>query len=448
MNTESLGLSPIRDGRHSEAAPHIPTEYLYRLQRQIPVHLSDYTPDAPYMSKEEKKNYYEFLRDRLGIYRIRTEFRMNHMIREDGSFDEEVMRSYKESFIAMGEAGLEKPTLVLFTPAPWMYKLARENPKEFNALYKRFAEKSRDICQASGMEPEYVQVMNEVNFPAQTQLPLGHVVELIKITHEVFKEHNPAAEKPSIITTVYTNAQETPPKWKFMPKTLIEKVPFWMDWRGFVKDLVEEAGDNLDGIGFDGYSGSWDIPALPILGNKPFDAFGVVTSYEWAIQEKLFGILKGKKVLFTETGAPGISKESVFARFGYDRMIQALDHLLLKYQREGCDVNEILSGVGFHRGADFSSIGNKTPGIIDPLPWLLVRKDKDGRWVLTAAARRIKHLIGTRLNPHFQQEGKHVVYVGTSESSDSRRYLRDRYARRKPRSRRAEKFHPEEKSPQ
>lgn len=433
MTTESAGVNDF-DGSHlTETLPNFfpGLDALHRQARRIPVFLSDYLPDAMTMKPEDRTTYYTLLKDKLGFQFVRTEVRMGEMIKPDGSFDEEVFHVYGDSLRAMKEAGLDKPAIVLFSPAKWMHKLADENPEEFFTLYQRYAEKVRDLCGKVDVQPRYIQVFNELNFPMQTSLSLEQSVRLIEISHNVFKVENQAAEKPSIITTVYTNASEKPPRFPIVPKGIIGKIPFWNDWRAFVKELTAKVGDKLDGIGFDYYPGSWDTPAIRILGigRKPFDAFGVITPYHWIVDQKLRGILKDKDIFLSEIGVPGISRNSDFSRFGYDRIVQSLDHFLLSLQREGHDVNKIFSGIGFFRGADFTGVGNKAIGGLDAFPWVLIRKDENNEWTLTSAGRRLKHLIKSRLDTHVEEEGVERVFVGSSESRDGK-YLREKRARK------------------
>lgn len=261
MTTESAGEALLN------FSPRL--DVMHRQARHISVFLSDYLPDAMTMKSEDRTAYYTLLKDNLGVQFVRTEFRMGQMIKPDGSFDEEVLRLYGDSLHAMKEAGLDKPAIVLFSPDKWMYKLADENPEEFFKLYQRYAEKVRDLCAKTGVQPRYMQVFNELNFPMQTSLSLEQSVRLIEISYKVFKEENPIDVKPSVITTVYTNASEKLPRFPFISKGIIGKIPFWNDWRGFVTKLVDNVGDKLDGIGFDFYPGSWDTTLMqyfPVLG--------------------------------------------------------------------------------------------------------------------------------------------------------------------------------------
>lgn len=95
----------------------------------------------------------------------------------------------------------------------------------------------------------------------------------------------------------------------------------------------------------------------------------------------------------------------------------------------GHDVNAIFSGIGFFRGADFTAVGNKAIGGLDAFPWVLIRKDENNEWTLTSAGRRLKHLIGTRLDTHVAEGGVEKIFVGSSETRNDK-YLLERRARK------------------
>ncbi|MEW6586681.1 MAG: hypothetical protein AB1442_13880 [Nitrospirota bacterium] len=93
-------------------------------------------------------------------------------------------------------------------------------------------------------------------------------------------------------------------------------------------------------------------------------------------------------------------KKTKYQRFGYDRMIQGLGHFLLGLEKKGTKAHDIFAGISFFTGGDFPEVHTMAPFRIDFVPWTLVRRKKDGGFVLTAAGERLKYLIQTRIHPH------------------------------------------------
>jgi len=114
--------------------------------------------------------------------------------------------------------------------------------------------------------------------------------------------------------------------------------------------------------------------------------------------------LQGKNVQLAEIGMPDLPMNEDFARRGLDRMMQTLDHLFLKYQRQGYKAEDIFSAIGFFEGGNFPSIVAKYPGRIDVTPFTLIRENKKGQWEPTFAGKRIHDLITTRINPGIQSK--------------------------------------------
>lgn len=348
-----------------------------RFGRKIEPFITDYLPDDTSFGYGDRVKYYQRLKDTLGIASVRTEFRMKDMINTDGGWNETTALRYGDSLKAMKEAGLDSPTIVLFTPADWMYAQAKTNPQQFVDLYGRFAGRVAELCHQTTVAPSRVQVMNEVNTQFQTKVGFETTIALIQKTAELFKKDFPETK---IITTVLTEPVK--------------------DWREYTTKLLKSAGDNLDGIGFDYYPGSYEYPAnIPVIGKKPYEAFAGKTPYPWIAAEKQQGVLKGKEVILSEIGVPALSAESKFQRFGYDRIVQTLDHFFLNLERGGVPAHEVISAIGFFQGGRVEGVDTKVPGGVDFFPWTLMRRNKNGVFEPTNAGRRLKELIRTRINP-------------------------------------------------
>lgn len=348
-----------------------------RLSRKIEPFISDYLPDDASFCYHDRVKYYRSLKDTLGITSVRTEFRMKDLINTDSGWNELTASRYGDSLRAMKEAGLTPPTIVLFTPADWMYAQAKTNPQQFVDLYGRFAGRVAELCQQTGVAPSRVQVMNEVNTQFQTKIGFETTIALIQKTAEIFRGDFP---KTKIVTTVLTEPDK--------------------NWRVYTTKLLKSAGDNLDGIGFDYYPGTYEYPAnIPFIGKKPYEAFAGKTPYPWIASEKKHGILKEKEVIVAEIGVPALNAESKFQRFGYDRIVQTLDHFFLDLERGGVPAHEVISAIGFFQGGRVEGVDTKAPGGIDFFPWTIVRKNSSGVFEPTNAGRRLKDLIRTRINP-------------------------------------------------
>jgi hypothetical protein len=356
----------------TELIPTFNIEAARRVRRVEPF-VTDYLPDDKTLPYQKRVEYYRLFKDKLGISNVRTEFRMKQVINHDGSFNEDTLHSYEDSLKAMKEAGFANPSLVLFTPDKWMYTLAKSDPDKFVGLYKSYAERMMKICLDSGIRPERVQVLNEVNFNFQTKIDFPMVVRLIKETAGIVKPQFPETK---IITTVAAG------RWN-------------KDWQGFTKKLMSEAGIDLDGIGFDYYPGSlYEHPAgVPLVGKKPFEAFGMTTPYQWIAEQKVGGILKDKEVILAETGAMGLRRDSKHQRFGYDRILQSLDHFFLDLERKGKRAHDVISAVGFFAGGDIPTTDTKEPRAVGMTRWALMRQDKSGEWQLTSAGEKLHELI-------------------------------------------------------
>lgn len=348
-----------------------------RFARKIEPFITDYLPDDASFGYGDRVKYYQSLKDTLGIASVRTEFRMKDLINTDGGWNESTAARYSDSLRAMKEAGLDAPIIVLFTPADWMYARAKTNPQQFIDLYGRCAKGVAELCRQTNVVPSRVQVMNEVNTQFQTKVGFEITIALIQKTAEIFKNDFPETK---IITTVLTEPDK--------------------NWREYTTKLLKSAGDNLDGIGFDYYPGTYEYPAnIPFIGKKPYEAFAGKTPYPWIAAEKQQGVLKEKEVILAEIGVPALSAESKFQRFGYDRIVQTLDHFFLDLERDGVPAHEVFSAIGFFQGGRVEGVDTKAPGGIDFFPWTIVRKNNLGMFEPTNAGRRLKDLIRTRINP-------------------------------------------------
>jgi len=365
-----------------------------RHARKVEAFVTDYLPDDPTFSYEDRVEYYRKLKDHLGVSSLRTELRPKDMLDEEGNFVESTVKRYEDSLKAMKEAGVSMGVLVLFTPSKSQYELAKKNPEQFVYLYEKCAQKSAAMCLEAGVTPTRVQAMNEVNTSFQTKVGLETTIKLIQKTSEAFKAAFPEAK---IITTVLTAGAK--------------------DWQGFTRTLVEKAGASLDGVGFDYYPGTYENPAgVPIIGKKPYEAFAGTTPYRWIADEKLHGILRGKDVLLAEIGAPAVVPEDIpdapkiarnilaklrydyrHQRFGYDRILQTLDHFFLDAERKGVAAQNIFSAIGFFQGGRVQGVDTKAPWGIDFVPFTLLRKDAKGTFQPTEAGKHLSYLIQTRL---------------------------------------------------
>lgn len=352
----------------------------FRESRHILPFVSDYLPDQKNLPYEERVAYYKQLKEELGLHTVRTEFRMRHMMNEDGSFNKDVVDSYRSALLAMKEANLEPPIIYLFSPPKWFTELETKNPEEFRNKFKSYAVAVKEMYKQAGFQPSYIQVMSEINLPFHTPFSLKTMGDLLDISGEVFERGKGG---PKIMTTVHVSSTGESKNWK-----------------DSISRLMNAHGSKLDALGIDYYPGTYEYPAgIPIIGKKPFEAFGGKTPYEWISQQKESGILRGKDVIIAETGVPALTRESKFARFGYDRIVQSLDHFLLTQERKGIKGHEVFGAVGFFAGAEFPNVYTMVPGGLDFHPWTLLRKTKDGKWAPTNAGRRLKDLIETRLYP-------------------------------------------------
>lgn len=378
-------VSEIQEGFNIETA---------RRARKIEVFVTDYLPDDPSFGYTDRVAYYRSLKKTLGISSVRTEMRPKDMLDANGEFNEETIARYGDSLRAMKEAGLSPPTLVLFTSSKEQKEIAKRNPSEFVKLYGTCAQRMASLCTETGVAPARVQVMNEVNTKFQTKVGMGMVVDLIRVTAEAFR---PVFPETKIMTTILTAGAK--------------------DWQGFTKNLIVKADKNLDGVGFDYYPGTYEHTAgIPIIGKKPYEAFAGSTPYRWIADEKLHGALKDKEVILAEIGAPALVSEDIpeapkfardmitklnydfrFQRFGYDRIVQTLDHFFLDMERKGVAAHDIFSAVGFFQGGRVQGVDTKAPWGLDFIPFTLLRKDARGQFQPTPAGLRLTELIHTRL---------------------------------------------------
>jgi hypothetical protein len=384
-----------------------------RNPRKVKTFITDYSTDDLKMLPTERVSLYKMLHEEVGVQSVRWEARMSRLIKPDRTFDPKVAKTYEDSLRAMNKAGMEPSIVVLFTPEKWMIELAKTSPTEFAEMYRSYATEVREIYKRAGAKPKYVQVMNEINTGFQTKFSLDQVVEMIKITKGVFGEDSPDTK---IMTTLLT---DTTPSYVLSRLHLSKGND---EWKVIARDLVTKAGDSLDGVGFDYYPGIYhrlafsvqrglqdayysvvkpaenpEHPVLRVQNLKAYKSFGSTDPYEWIAGEKLNGSLKGKDIIIAETGAPGRVPDSKFQRFGYDRIIQSLSHLFSRYEAQGIAAHDLISAVGFFAGVDSHTVNTKFPLGVDFHPWTLVRKNSQGNWELTDAAKRLKGLIQSRL---------------------------------------------------
>src|SRR3989344_823646 len=373
-----------------------------RQRRQIEPIISDYQPDELHVPYADRVDYYRMIKETLGVRGIRTEFRHNKLLKEDRTWDTIVETSYIESLRAMREAGLDGPLVYLNFPDTWMVELQKKRPEEFSSVYRLLSERVKHICVEAGVVPKQVQVMNEVNWFFYNPFPMDPLVEMIRITDRVFHADERFANT-KIMVNIITNATQ----WSRLERTwfgqMLKRHPrlgilqFWNDWRGYTKAILDKAGPALQAVGFDFYPGSYDKPAL--LRSMAFRNFGEVEPYRWILEEKTHGVLKDKEGIISETGVPAISKDSRFARFGYDRIVQAMDHLFLEYERKGYKAHDLVSRIGFFKASPAETAPANMPGRLDDAPWGLLYRDSARKWQPTLAGARLKHLIETRIAP-------------------------------------------------
>ena len=416
-----------------------------RTQRDIIPMGTDYLPDDPNYDFGKRVEYYKKLHSEFGLEEIRTEFRLKTLIpkSEKGKpidkiqFDQTVRKRYVESLQAMAEAGMKNPTLVLFSPDKWQVEPGAETEytnEDVSELYRRFTEEIKQICVEASVTPKYIQVMNEINFSAQTAVPLDQVVEMIKTTNQVFAQDD-SFKQTKIMTTVYsgTTREEIDGLIDWM-KNGVSNIPViggafaefikkgsdalgrridasmigklldpYMRWQDFVKNLVDKAGDSLQAIGFDFYPGSYNRPAISLkkssslAKSRPYHSYGETAPYKWIAEQKLNGFLKQKDILIAETGVFAPSVSSRQQELGYLRLIQSFDHLLLHYERQGYKASDIFKSIIFFQMGEHEGVDVKAPMSLDFRPWTLLRKDKQGNWVSTKAAEVLKYLIQSRI---------------------------------------------------
>jgi hypothetical protein len=353
-----------------------------RQARRIETFVSNYSADVKGLTYPERVRYKKGLRDVLGVSSERMEIRMKDLFHRDGSFNEDEIRIYEDELRAGKEAGLAAPNIALFTPDEWMKKLLKTSPERFQDMFKVYTTKVAEMCKSAGVRPARFQVMSEVNTNFQIKIAPEIVINLINDTSEIFRKEFPVSESE--------------PKVKIM--TTISTVNNW-NWKKYAEKLLSSpAGVSLDTVGFDYYPTLENLAGMPIpiIGKK---GFASTNRYEWIAEQKLSGILKEKEVVLAEIGAPELIAGSEMQRFGYDRIIQTLDHFFLKYEKRGIPAHDIISSIGFFMAADWPQVVSYVPGGPDVHPWALIHRNKSGAWELTSGGQVLKKLIDTRLNP-------------------------------------------------
>ncbi len=371
-----------------------------RQSRTILPFITDYLEHIPGASYQERVAHYKMLKEELGIHTVRVEFKMGHLMKEDGSVNTETRQRYLDSLRAIKKAGLTEPILYLHRPSKMMEKQARKHPDQFHQLFERVAQETKAICADADLFPQYLQVMSEINTRFQTELSIDQVTRLIEIADKVFSDH---------------------PKTKLMTTILCGRIAG--NWQAFTAQLVQKA-KTLKAVGFDHYPGSYAYPAgIPIVGKPPAEAFADISPYVWIAEQKSQdeGILKDKDVLIAEIGVPALFQDSDIKlgknkirlpfnereqRYGYDIIMREFDHFLLGQERQG--YTHIFQGFGFFSAAELDpqAIGATLPRALDATPWTLLRSSKPipgqevtSPWRKTPAAERLRTLIETLLFP-------------------------------------------------
>src|SRR3989344_4266786 len=374
-------------GGSKEAPMYMRTDAAeFRAKRRVVPFVSDYLPDELEYTLDQRLSFYTKLKE-LGVAGVRTEFRLGKLMRDDGSFDLNIEKSYRESLKAMKEAGLSLSALVLFSPAEWMVDLAQHDETAFLLVYQSFIEKAQMICDQAGLQPTFVQVMNEVNNSFFKNFEQSTIVKMIDVTHQAYSLRT---DKPKIMTTIITNTA-------FADRS---------KWRKDVETLVKRAGDALEAVGFDYYF-AYDHPLEPLMPQSVFDLYKDKKEvFEWLLEQKSTGFLRDKEVLIAEMGMPVFQKSDFpvyndwFAQIGYDLYYRAIDHVMLQWERQGGKAEDFISHVGLFCGGDHAAVQTYAPGKIDFLPWTLLHFNKETKdWDLTDAAKRLPYLNSTRLNP-------------------------------------------------
>lgn len=400
-NIEHFGSFPSVDRRPS----------LLRMDRHPLIGVSDYFTDDPKQTKESFIEYYRSLHETLGVDAIRSEFRMMHLIDDQTKdaqqtlFRPDVHDRYRTALEAMHEAHIE-PTIYLFNPSPWMYELATTEPARFMDIYTDYVHEVVDIFRESNVTPAYVQIMSEINWKAQTPLPLEQVSQMIQETSKIFKDRNQpeAIQKIKLMTTFSINSMPFPqaprsPVDRIVEPIISSKIPASRTWQQDMHDVVTACGDDLDCVGIDFYPGSYDKQSYSfgpssLDKSRPYAVFGNVTPYEWIFDQKLHGFLTRKDIIIAETGVFSYTPDSRHAQFGMARILQSLDGLLLKYQQEGNDCDTLLKGFFAFAAADNDSIHTMFPGKIDWKPWTLLRPDKNQEIKPTKTAAMFRYMLG------------------------------------------------------
>lgn len=382
-----------------------------RSERHPLIGVSDYFTDDPMQTRESLVDYYGTLHDQLGVNAIRSEFRMMHLIDDETEhssttmFRTDIHERYVTALQAMDEAEL-KPIIYLFNPSPWMYKLAAADAPRFMHIYKDYVHEVVGIFKESGVTPEYLQVMSEINWKAQTPLALSQVSEMIKATDSILKSDDQpdAIQKLKLMTTFSINSMSFPdaPRSsldRVIEPTLGRAVPDFLRWQDDMKNVVATCGDALDGVGIDFYPGSYDKQSYSfgkssLEKSRPYKAFGNVSPYAWIFEQKLHGFLQHKDIVIAETGVFSYNPDSRHGQFGMARMLQSLDGLLLQYQNKGIKADALLKGVFAFAAADNDVIHTMFPGKIDWKPWTLVRPDRNKEMKPTKIANMLRYMLG------------------------------------------------------
>ncbi len=403
MNLET----PVLYGSaHAELNPSV-----LRGERHPLIGVSDYMLDDPTKNQETLHTYYEQLHNELGINAIRTEFRMKDLIDDETQqssetrFRQNVHDRYVVGLKSMSEAGIQ-PVIYLFNSAPWMYELAHTDASRFMNIYTDYVHEVLDIFHESGVTPKYLQVMSEVNWKAQTPLPLRQTIEMIKQTSEITKHSDQpkAVQDIKIMTTFSINSLPfaDAPRSSFddvIEPILVRSFPSFTHWQEDINTVVNECGDALDCVGVDFYPGSYDkqsysLSRASLANSRPYAVFGNVTPYQWLFEQKLNGVLKEKELLIAETGVFSYNPESRHGQLGIARILQSLDGLLLSYQKRGVSADELLKGVFAFAAADNDAIYTMFPGKIDWKPWTLLRPDHLGEIQPTSIAKTLRYMLG------------------------------------------------------
>ncbi len=151
-------------------------------------YITDHSPRFADTGSPDKLRalYRDIKRD--GIDQIRYDWDWNLIEANRGEINPEQLARFKSAAEIMKQEGLD-PLIILSNPPKWAKDLYKENPGEFVDSYKNYVSKVKDAAGETGIKPETVQVLNELNNPAYTPVEDMEVIgQLCDIAREAFPD--------------------------------------------------------------------------------------------------------------------------------------------------------------------------------------------------------------------------------------------------------------------